>query len=136
MALSAEGYRAYFADASASFNLVAGTAPTTTLANMITVKNANYSIFVQRIIYSVSTSHADTIIFQDDASTPIVIAESPASPALGFLEVFDAGPRGFQLTEGKNLDGVGGAGPAGTISVEAYQKQTAVLDSQSGASNQ
>ena len=136
MALSYEGYRAMFADASVAFNIIAATAPDTTLANMIAVKNANYSIFVQRITWNVFTSHADTIEFKDDASTPILLASTIASPALGHHIVLDAGPVGFQLTEGKNLDGTGGAGPAGTVYVEAYQKLTAVTDAQSGASNQ
>ena len=124
---SYEGFRRFFQDASVTKTVLAATAPTTTLVSLIAVRNASYTIFVQRITWNVSTSHSDTIVFQDDASTPLVLTETIASPALGHVIVFDAGPKGFPLTEGKDLDGVGGAGPAGVVSVEAYQKLTAII---------
>jgi hypothetical protein len=98
-----------------------------TLQDKIAVKSTRHSIFVQRVILSVTTDAAQSLTFQDDANTPVVFAKSPASPGLGVEVVADFGPKGFQLTEGKNLDIViSGAGLGAQVSIEAYQKVTAV----------
>ena len=87
--------------------------------------NAN---FIQRIVFNVTTDSAQTLTFQDGAGTPVVIGKSPASPGLGATVVADFGPEGTQLTAGEELDMViSGAGLAGVISIEAYEKQVTVV---------
>lgn len=118
-------YRAFHHDASVIVPVAAG--DSATKENVIAAKTSRHSIFVQRITLSVTTDSAQSLTFQDDAGTPVVIAKSPASPGLGFEVVADFGPAGIQLTEAKNLDIViSGAGLACQISIEAYQRVTAV----------
>lgn len=116
-------YRAVFSSASVTASVAA--ADTATIDNVITAKNANWTIHVQRITLSVTTDAAQSLTFQDDAGSPVVIAKSAASPGLGVEMVADFGPEGFPLTKGKNLDIViSGAGLACQISIEAYQRLT------------
>ncbi len=94
-------------------------------------RDANHTIFVQRI-YGAITTHADgkILTFQDQAATPVVIATladmvvaSVTQPAF----VADFGPAGTPLTQGKALDIKGSAaGIAGRVHIEAYQKLTGV----------
>lgn len=117
-------YRAQYHNASVSAVVATADSATTT---PITVKSARHSIFLQRITMSVTTDNAATLTFQDTASSPVVVAKSPASPGLGLEVVCDFGPEGFQLTEGKNLQMViSGAGLGCVVSYEAYQRVTAV----------
>ena len=119
-------YRTMFQDKSTTFSVAA--ADSATKEDVIAPKSASHTVFVQRILLSVTTDAAKTLTFQDDASTPIVIAVSPASPGLGVEVVADFGPKGFALTEGKNLDVViSGAGLACQVNVEAYDRLTAVV---------
>ena len=120
-------YRAMFKDASTVRTLLAADT-STEHANVITPKSASYSIFVQRIIFNCTTDAAQTLTFQDDAGTPIVIGKSASSPGLGIEIVGDYGPLGKQLTENTNLDIIiSAAGLAGQINIEAYQRLTAVV---------
>lgn len=98
------------------------TGDTTTLAGALACKNAQYQVYVQRVVFSVTTDAAQSLTFQDSAGTPVPIAKSKASPGLGIL-IWDFGPNGTPLTAGKNLDIViSAAGLAGRIQVEGYQK--------------
>jgi hypothetical protein len=93
-------------------------------ADIATVRNASHTLYIQRIVYVPSTVSATALTIQDDAGTPLVIGLIPASQATPY--VIEFGPTGRALTEGKNLDiTAAGAGPAGTIHVEAYNKLTA-----------
>lgn len=87
--------------------------PTTTPANALT-------IYVQSITVNIKTSAAQSITFQDNASTPIVVNFIEASAAAGVTRTINFGARGFALTLGKQLDISGVAGPAYSYSVEAY----------------
>lgn len=114
-------YRSTFKNAS-TVVLVAA-ADSGTKDNVIAPSNTNYRIYVQRIILSVFTDAAQTLTFQDDAGTPVVIAKSPASPGLGVEVVADFGPEGIGLTTAKNLDIViSAAGLGAQVSIEAYQR--------------
>ena len=115
---AADGFRSRYGDASISGNvLAAGTGGT-----LITAKSAKYTVFVQKITVSLTTSAAQSILFKDSAGTPIEVALVPAS-ATGVFTA-DFGARGFALTEGKNLVVANTAGPAYAYTVEAYQKAT------------
>ncbi len=116
-------YRALFGDASTSRTL---TTASTTVSDLIAVKDAYHTIYVQRITVKVTTSAAQNWTFQDDATTPIVLAVLPNSASVAQHD-FDFGAQGFACTEAKNLDlVVSSAGVAGSVTVEAYQKLTAV----------
>lgn len=118
-------YRAQYHNANAT--AVVAAADSATMSGVITAKSTRHSIFVQRVILSVITDAAQSLIFQDSANTPIIVAKSAASPGLGVEVVADFGPEGYQLTEGKNLDiAISSAGLAAKVSIEAYQRVTAV----------
>ena len=117
-------YRAQYHNASATSTVAAADTATTT---SIIAKSSRHSIFVQRILLSVYTDAAQSLTFQDTAGTPVIVAKSPASPGLGIEIVADFGPQGVQCTEGKDLQQViSGAGLACVVSIEAYQRVTAV----------
>lgn len=85
-----------------------------------------YTIYILRITMDVTTDNAATQTFQDNASTPIKVASTKASPGLGPIPSLDFGPDGFALTESKQLDlKNSAAGLAYSYNVTAYQKRTA-----------
>ena len=100
---------------------------TTALNNLITPKSANHALVIQKIVfYETTESNGKTLTFQDDASTPVklgVYSSTTAAAGIPKSAVFDFGPRGYQLTTGKNFDiAVSAAGMAGALHVEAYEK--------------
>ena len=102
-------------------------------ATLITGK-ANYSIFVQRIMVYITTSAAQSLAFEDSATTPYKIWQVTATPVDETLYSADWGPEGIPLTVGKDfLLNVSAAGVAGTIKVYAYLKQTSNLIANAGA---
>lgn len=118
-------YRTMFRDKTTTFVVAAG--DSATKEDVITPRNARHTIYVQRITLSVITDAAQSLTFQDDASSAVIIAKSAASPGLGVEIVCDFGPIGYALTEGKNLDIViSGAGLACKGVIEGYEKLTAV----------
>lgn len=128
MSLSSWSYRSFFRNSSRAITFLAADDFATTGADFIAVRNANYRIYVQKIVVNVSTVAAVTITFKDDAGTPVVVAELPASAAKGAVVILDAGPLGIPLTLGKNLDiTASAAGVAGSLSVECYQKLDAAV---------
>lgn len=112
----------YHADVSTSYVILAGTDYTTATAKI--AAKANFTIYIQKIAVMVTTDDAATQTFQDSAGTPILAATTKASPGLGPI-IFDFGPNGFALTEGKSLDHKSSAtGLAASVTVTAYQKRT------------
>jgi hypothetical protein len=95
-----------------------------TASSKITGK-AGWTIFIQRIVLSVTTDNAATQTFQDSAGTPVPGGVSKASPGLGPI-VWDFGEEGFALTEAKDFQHkMSGTGMAGAVVVQAYMKPTA-----------
>src|SRR5882672_8112037 len=87
---------------------------------------ANQTIYIQRIEVAIITVAAQSLIFQDNAGTPIIIAKTAVSAPIGPI-FFDFGPEGTPLTVGKQLDiATSGAGVAARVHVEGYRKLTAV----------
>lgn len=99
-------------------------AATSNIDGVIAVKNLNYTLFIQKISYNVVTSAAQSVSFED-SGTPLKIATVPASQTTPI--VFDFGPKGVALAQGKNLNIKNTAGPAAEIHIEAYEKRTAVI---------
>jgi hypothetical protein len=121
-------YLSTYKDLSRTLLLLAADTPTTVGADFLAGR-AGYTIYIVKITCHVVTAAAQALTFQDDNSTPIVVATLPASAAAGDEHIlFDAqnGP-GVPLTEGKNLDITGTAGVKATIVVVAYLKPTATL---------
>lgn len=105
---------------------------TTALNNIIAVKSANHQLVIQKITFNETTeSNGKNLIFQDDASTPVLLGKYfSVTAAAGIPKnvVLDFGPEGYALTVGKNLDViVSAAGIAGTLHIEAYEKLGAAL---------
>ena len=113
-----------YEDCSVSYSFVAATDYTTASAKI--AAKTGFTIFIRKIALAVSTDNAATQTFQDSAGTPIIAAKSKASPGIGPIE-WNFGARGFALTEAKSFDHLmSAAGMAGSVSVEAYYKRTAV----------
>lgn len=128
-------YRAQYSDKSTVVAVAA--ADSATKEDVIAVKSSGHTIYIQRIVLSVFTDAAQSLTFQDDASTPVVVGKSAASPGLGVEVVADFGPKGMALTAGKNLDVViSGAGLGAKASIEAYERRTATVSHLAGSSSQ
>ena len=96
-------------------------------ADVITPRDANHTIYIQKITVSITTHAAQTISFQDGAGTPVVIAaHTDAAAGLSVIE-WDFGPTGTPLTAGEELDIIlSAAGIAARVHIEAYERRTAV----------
>lgn len=119
--LAADGYRSKHTDASVSGIVAAATAGVT---GAIAALSTKHTLYIQKITVNIKTAAAQTISFQDNAGTAVVALFIEASAAAGTIRSIDFGSKGFALTEGKNLDISGVAGPAYSYAVEAYQRQT------------
>ena len=97
-------------------------------------RNATTTIFIQKIIFWVTTDAAQSISFEDTASTPVSIAKVPTSPGTSTRWEFDFGAKGRPLTEGKNFNmNVSAAGLAGSLEWEGYQRLTSATALSSAA---
>ncbi len=110
-----------------------GSAVATTVVKA--VRGANHTIYVQRIVLSITT-HAAAKVFTipDTAGTPVVIAnrvDLAAAAGVPDVLVWDFGPIGTPITAAKDLNYVantGGSGFVGRFHVEGYQKLSAVIN--------
>jgi hypothetical protein len=102
-----------------------------------TVRGANHTIYVQKIVLSITT-HVDGKIFsiQDDNSSPKIIAykldDAEADGTYGNdVIVWDFGSEGMPLTAGKSLHhlaNTSGSGFVGVAHIEGYEKLTSVIN--------
>lgn len=111
--------------------------------SVVSVKNVNYTLFIQRIVFSPTTYAAKTFTFQDNAGTPVPIgfmSIPAAAPTTGSDQDqfnLDYGPTGVALTEGVDLlMKMSATGAAGILHIEGYVKQTKTMGSYTGASLQ
>lgn len=119
-------YKQTYTNKSASFDH-AGLA----IADAITPKSSNHTLFIQRIVVNVNTPQNSTsITFDDDGAGP-AIAVVPTTAA-GVQEV-DFGPEGVPLTQGANLDIGAAVDVAAKVYIEAYEKLTGVQSYLAGA---
>jgi hypothetical protein len=102
---------------------------TSTLANLLTVRNAFYELRIQKILFTPTTYTGATLTFQDTAATPVPIgvvtlpASAPNTAGQTSQYLIDLGPLGFPLTLGQSLSLiVTGVTPAGVLHIEGYQK--------------
>ena len=97
-----------------------------TTATLKAAKDTDYQMFIQRIIVWIKTDSAQSITFQDTATTPVVICKVPTSPGADTRWDFDFGQTGFPLTLGKDLTATfSAAGLAGHITWAGYQTDNA-----------
>jgi hypothetical protein len=103
----------------------------TGLITLVTVKNANYTLFIQKIHIEITTGAAQTWTFQDSAGTPVPIVPSVSVAAVAHFD-FDFGPNGVPCTVGTNFVlNISGAGAVGWATWEGYQQLTVVTDAKS-----
>jgi hypothetical protein len=106
----------FYQDISGAFNV--GTATTTT--TLVTARNANYTIWIQKLHIEVTTSAVQTWTFADSAGTPVNIVPAVSTSSIAHFD-FDFGPEGVPLTLGKNFVlTISAAGAAGWVSWEGY----------------
>ncbi len=115
--------RKVWKDVTRTLLLATGDTPTTVGADFI-VGPAKHTIYVQKIVVHVKTAAAQVLSFQDDASSPLVLAVLPASAAVGDQHLLLDSEEGVPCTEGKNFEIVGAAGVGATIIVQAYLRPT------------
>ncbi len=124
MSRSAEDWRRLYRDVSKTKTVLSGVDPD---EDSWVAGVAAETIFVQRITFQIQTDAAVTVTFQDDESTPVIIAFAKASLGTGQFLLLDGGDEGIPLTEGADLDIVGSAaGYEGMIKMEGYRKPTGV----------
>lgn len=123
-------YQRQYHSKNATLEVVAATDDST----LVSAKNDNYTVYVQRITVHITTYSAKTWTFQDSNGTPKPIghisipAAAAALPSESNAMVLDFGPEGVPLTAGKNLVlNVSAAGAAGIVVVQAYEKLTSVI---------
>lgn len=128
--LTAEQRRRVFTDMTKSVTLTASD----TTQDAFLAKRANYRIWVQRIVVYITTDAAQSMTFQDDAGTPLVIATVPSSPGDETRWDFDFGPAGVALGENQDLDiSLSAAGLAGQVTVYAYRAPSSVFAASAAA---
>lgn len=115
---SADGYRRFYQDVSGHLLMAAADGDTT----LVTVKNSNYTLYIQRIVVYITTDAAQSWAFEDNNGTPKKIFEVTTSPGDETRWEFWAGDKGVPLTAGKNFVlNASAAGLAGSIEWEGYQ---------------
>lgn len=118
-----DNYRTIWQDCSYDYNLLTTDSGTKTAV----AAKTGFTVFVQAIVCNFHTDAAQTLTFQDDAGTPVVIHKTRSSPGLGPVDdSVDFGPEGKALTADKGLNMViSGAGLGAAIKVIMYRKPTA-----------
>jgi hypothetical protein len=114
-------HRRAFKDVSVSVLLAAGTDPDR--APLIAGK-VKYSVFITRIMFTVTTVAAQAITFRTSEGTPRVLAILAASAPLGG-HVLVENEEGIDLGDGNSLNVDGAAGVAGSYIVEGFMRPTA-----------
>ena len=118
--LSADGYRRFYRNCSGNLTVAAATGDTT----LVTAKD-NHTIYIQRVIFYVTTDAAQSMSFEDAAG--VQVANIPASPGDDTRWDFDFGDEGLPLTAESNfVMNVSAAGLAGRLIWYGYQKLTVV----------
>lgn len=119
-------HRTMFKDISGS-TVLAATDDLSVTARVLVAGRSKYTIYVQFIHVAVVTDNAAQLLFQDDAGTPVEIAETKVSPGIGPI-IFDFGDEGRPLTEGKDFELKNtAAGLAADITWMGYMKPTATM---------
>ena len=101
---------------------------TAALADVLTPKSANHTLYIQRIVLSITTHFDTAITFDDDGAGPAIAVyiDEATSDTTGQGQipvVWDFGPVGMALTKGGNLDiTIASAGVVGSVHIEGYER--------------
>jgi|SRR5688572_6392397 len=121
---SALSNRKLYRDMSASASVVAADDYSVTPLRLITCL-PGYSIFIQKITFSVTVENASEVRVQSSNATPVKYAEINAPSTEGPHE-WDFDEAGVQMAEGEHLNfSNSAAGMALIVWVQAYMKPTA-----------
>ena len=91
-------------------------------ATLITAGSTTEQIFITKIVVTIKTSAAQTITFEDSASSAVYVCKVPSAPTVDTQYTYNFGERGFGLTVGKDLVmNVSAAGVACSIVWEGYR---------------
>ena len=113
--------RSIYQNISGSLVVAAATGDTDLVA-----AKTGYTIYIQKIIFNVTTDAAQSMTFQSKTSA-LELATIPASPGDNTEHVFDFGTEGMPLTESEAFQmNVSAAGLAGVLMWEGYRKQTGI----------
>jgi hypothetical protein len=105
-----------------AFNVNLNLTTTTDDTTLVTAASTTQQLFVTSIIFTCETDAAQSITFQDSATSPVYVAKIPTSPGADSQWLFEFGAKGRPLTAGKNLVmNVSAVGLAGNIQVEGYR---------------
>lgn len=114
--------RRWHQDISGSLKVSASTDDTT----LVTVRNANHTIFLQKLHMSVTgPSAGKTWQVTDNSASPVELTGPFGADVDGAHFDRDFGPKGVPLTEGQSLRlDVSATGAAGIVTWEGYQQLT------------
>lgn len=129
-------YKNVYSNKSVDLNILTGTA---SYADVIAPKSSKHTVYIQRIVLSITTHVAgDVYLFDDDGSGPPIASHTDAAAGAGVLsEVeWDFGPQGVALTEGANLDVSHSTTGVAKVHIEAYERLTGLRSYLDGASLQ
>lgn len=113
--------RQQYTDVSGQTTIATTDTGTVTLATGKT----GWTIYVQRLSVTITTTAAETLTFKDSNGTPKPIVATDTNPGANTQYVWDFGPEGVSLTQAKNfVVAISGAGLAAHIEFSAYLRQT------------
>lgn len=93
----------------------------------------NFQIFIQKITVAPVTGAAQSLSFQDNAGTPVVIGKYTGAVGNTTPVTFDFGPHGTALTVSKEFDiAISGAGLAARIHIEGFYRLANVVSAGTG----
>lgn len=90
---------------------------------LVTAGATTEQLFITKIFVTIKTSAAQSITFEDSASSAVYVCKVPSNPTVDTQYKFEFTDRGVGLTVGKNLVmNVSAAGVAGHVEWEGYRK--------------
>ncbi len=115
------------------------TAMTPSPTTILTVRNTNYQIYIQKAELIITTFFASILTLVGHTSGVVyarfdIPAAPTTAPNLPYPDPIDYGPTGTPVQLGESVDVVISAvGFVGILHIEAYQKQGATISSNAGA---
>lgn len=123
---SYERKRKQHGDKSVNVDILTGTAA---YADVIAPRSANHTVYIQRIILSITTHVADTYTFDDDGAGPAIATHldvTPQAAGVPSTVTWDFGPNGRPIT-GK-LDVSHSSTGVAIARIEAYERLSATIN--------
>lgn len=118
MAYQSNIYKKAYQSCNGQLIFTASTGDTT----LETANETTETLCITKIIVTISTSAAQSIQFEDSASSARYICKVPTSPTVDTQYKYEFGEVGLRLTTGKNLVmNVSAAGNAGHVIWEGYR---------------